>query len=259
VTVGPSGDAWVVGSVGKHIEIVRVRRHDGKISSWSGRDMSHWKPQGPVGGAYEIYEVQVTADEQRVYYSYTGGLLPFSGMDWVDLTGQRDSTCKPAAFDHACVPGLAGFLVRGSDVFITTAYDQPSGAIDRYGLDGSLKDHIELGLLPGFLDDFAVGPDGNHLYLFGSCGYSGGMAVLDLATLRTTVIVPAQHAYVFLTRGPCGQSSAFVSRTLIALGQVSALLPNDVGGQILFVDASTGRVERSVPVPAEAIAVVPVN
>jgi hypothetical protein len=259
VTVGPSGDAWVVGSVDKHIEIVRVHRQDGTISSWAGRDMSHWVPQGPVSGGYEIYEVQVTADEQRVYYSYTGGLLSFAGMDWVDISGQRATTCTPPASDQACVPGLAGFLVRGTDVFITTANDQPSGAIDHYGLDGTFQDHIALGLLPGFLEDFAVGSDGSHVYLFGSCGYSGGMAVLDLATLKTTVIVQAQPAFVFLTKGPCGQSSAFVSSTLIALGHVSALLPNDVGGQILFVDSSTGRVVRSVPVPSEPIAVVAVH
>jgi hypothetical protein len=259
VTVGPSGDAWVVGSVGKHIEIVRVHQQDGTITSWSGRDMSHWTPRGPVGGDYEIYEVQVTADEQRVYYSYTGGLLTFAGMDWVDLSGQRATTCTPSVSDQACIPGLAGFLVRGNDVFITTANDQPSGAIDHYGLDGSLKDHIELGLLSGFLEDFAVGPDGNHLYLFGSCGYSGGMAVLDLATMKANVIVQAEPAYVFLTKGPCGQSSAFVSSTLIALGHVGRLLPSDSAGQILFVDSSTGRVERSVQVPSEPIAVVAIH
>jgi hypothetical protein len=259
VAIGPSGDAWVVGSVGKHIEIVRVHREDGTISSWSGRDMSHWVPQGPVGGGYEIYDVQVTTNEQRIYYSYTGGLLSFAGMDWVDLTGQRATTCTPPAADQACVPGLAGFLVRGNDVFITTARDQPSGAIDRYGIDGIVKDHIELGLLPGFLEDFAVGPDGNHLYLFGSCGYSGGMAVLDLATLRTSVIVQPEPAHAPPTKLPCGQSSAFVSGTLIALGHVGALLPIDAAGQILFVDSSTGHVERSVPVPSEPIAVVAVR
>jgi hypothetical protein len=259
VTVGASGDAWVVGSVDKHIEIVRVHRQDGTISSWAGRDMSHWVPQGPVSGGYEIYEVQVTADERRIYYSYTGGLLSFAGMDWVDISGQRATTCTPPASDHACLPGLAGFLVRGNDVFITTANDQPSGAIDHYGLDGTLKDHIELGLLSGFLEDFAVGSDGNQLYLFGSCGYSGGMAVLDLASLKSTVIVQAEPAHRPPTNLPCGQSSAFVSDTLIALGHVGALLPNDVGCQILFVDSSTGGVVRSVQVPSEPIAVVAVH
>jgi hypothetical protein len=258
VTVGPSGDAWVVGSVDKHIEIVRVHRQDGTISSWAGRDMSHWVPQGPVSGGYEIYEVQVTADEQRIYYSYTGGLLSFAGLDWVDISGQGATTCTPPASDQACVQGLAGFLVRGNDVFITTANDQPSGAIDHYGLDGTFKDHIELGLLSGFLEDFTVGPDGSHLYLFGSCGYSGGMAVLDLATLKATVIVQAEPAHAPPTKLPCGQSSAFVSGTLIALGHVGALLPSPAAGEILFVDSSTGRVERSVHVPSEPIAVVAV-
>ena len=259
VTVGPSGDAWVVGSVDKHIEIVRVRRQDGTVSSWAGRDMSHWVPQGPVSGGFEIYEVQVTADEQRVYYSYTGGLLSLAGMDWVDVSGQRATTCAPPAADQACVPGLAGFLVRGTDVFITTANDQPSGAIDHYGLDGSLKDHIELGLLPGFLEDFTIGPGASHIYLFGSCGYSGGMAVLDLATLKPTVIVHAEPSYAVLTTFPCGQSSAFVSDTLIALGHVSALLPGSGAGQILYVDSSTGRIARSVPVSSEPVAVVAVH
>lgn len=259
VTVGPSGDAWIVGSVDRHIEIVRFNRQAGTLSSWAGRDMSHWMPQGPVSGGYQIYEVQVTADEKRVYYSYTGGLLSFAGLDWVDLAGQRAATCTPAAADQACVPGLAGFLVRGNDVFITTANDQPSGAIDDYALDGTLKGRIGLGLLPGFLEDFALGSDGSHLYFFGSCGYSGGMAVLDLTSLRSTTIVQAEPSYALLTKGPCGQIAAFVSDNLIALGRVSRLLPSDVAGQIQFVDPSTGRIVRSVQVPSEPIAVVAIH
>ncbi|HKB34509.1 MAG TPA: hypothetical protein VKF16_11650 [Candidatus Dormibacteraeota bacterium] len=259
VSVGPSGDAWIVGSVDKHIEIVRFHRQEGTITSWSGRDMAHWVPQGPVGGDYQIYEVQVTNDEQRVYYSYTGGLLSFAGMDWVDISGQRATTCTPPAADQACIKGLAGFLVRGNDVFITTASDQPTGAIDQYGLDGTLKDHIELGLLSGFLEDFALGPDRNHIYFFGSCGYSGGMAALDLTSRTANVIIHAQPAYSTLTNHPCGQSSAFVSDTLIALGRVSALLPGYGAGQILFVDSSNGRLVRSVPVTSEPIAVVAIH
>src|SRR5258708_14236009 len=94
-------------------------------------------------------------------------------MDWVDTSGQRATTCTPPAADQACIKGLAGFLVRGNDVFITTASDQPTGAIDQYGLDGTLKDHIDLGLLSGFLEDFALGPDRNNIYLFASADLYG--------------------------------------------------------------------------------------
>src|SRR5260370_23021560 len=113
-------------------------------------------------------------------------------MDWVDISGQRATTCTPPAADQACIKGLAGFLVRGNDVFITTASDQPTGAIDQYGLDGTLKDHIELGLLSGFLEDFALGPDRNHIYFFGSFGNSGGMSPLDLTS---PISPPAQKIY----------------------------------------------------------------
>ena len=263
--VGPSGDIWIVGSVGpvpsesdlpfSRIEIVRVSHQDWSISSWLGRSMSQWVPQGPVGGEFEIYEVQVSSDETRVYYSYTGGLLSIAGLDWVDLAGNQATTCIPTTADKACIPGLAGFLVQGSNVYITTANDSPSGAIDFYSLGGVLQNHIELGLLPGFLEDFAVAPDGRSLYLFGSCGYSGGMARLDLSTQKSTVIVPAKSLYTRSANPPCGQSSVFVSSNLIALGHVGALLPADNEGRILYVDPVSGNVKRSVPVPSEPIAV----
>jgi hypothetical protein len=82
------------------------------------------------------------------------------------------------------------------------------------------------------------------------------MAVIDLATQTSRVIVQAEPAHQPPTDLPCGQSSAFVSSNLIALGHVGALLPTDAAGQILFVDASSGKVSRSVPVVSEPIAIV---
>lgn len=269
LTVGLSGDVWIVGFAGpvasqsdlrfKRIEILRLNHQDWSVALWLGRDMSHWVPQGPVGGDFRVYEVQVTSDETRVYYSYTGGLLDKAGLDWVDLAGERATTCVPATLDTACIPGLGGFLVQGSMVFITTAMDSPTGAINYYGLDGVRRNHIELGLLPGFLDDFGVSPDGSSLYLFGSCGYSGGMAKLDLAAKKSTVIVKAKSQYTRSADPPCGQSSVFVSDNLIALGYVGRRLPTSVDGRILYVDSVSGTVNQSVPVSAEPIAVIAVR
>jgi hypothetical protein len=269
LTVGPSGDVWIVGFAGpvasesdlrvKRIEILRLNHQNWSITSWLGHDMSYWVPQGPVGGEFSVYQVQVNTDETRVYYSHSGGLLPKAGLDWVDMAGSRATPCVPATRDTACIPGLAGFLVQGTAVFITTANDHPSAAIDYYGVDGALRNHIELGLLPGFLMDFAVGLDGNRLYLFGSCGYSGGMAKLDLATQKPTVIVKARSQYTHSADQPCGQSSAFVSDNLIALGYVGALLPTSIDGRILYVDSVSGTVNKSVAVSAEPIAVVAVR
>lgn len=266
LTVGPSGDIWIVGSVGpapgssdppfRQIEIVRVRAADRSLSSWLGRVMSNWVPQGPVSGDFDVYEVQVSTDERRVYYTLTGGLLGKAGLDWVDLNGPVANNCAPPTPNDACVPGLAGFLVRGTDVYITTGNDQPSGAIDHLTLNGTMKKHIALGLLPGFLEDFAVAPDGAHIVAFGSCGYSGGMAVIDLATQTSRVIVRAEPAHSSPTKLPCGQSSVFVSKGLIALGHVAALLPSDAGGQILYVDSASGKVVQSVAVSAEPMALV---
>jgi hypothetical protein len=266
LTVAPFGDIWIVGSIGtvlsnsgpsvRQIEIVRVRAADHSVSSWLGRVMSNWVPQGPVSGDFEVYEVQVGTDERRVYYSYTGGLLGQTGLDWVDLNGQQATTCAPPAPDSACVPGLAGFLVEGTEVFITTPNDQPSGAIDHFTLNGTMSKHIALGLLPGFLEGFAVAPDGMHIVVFGSCGYSGGMAVIDLTTQTSKVIVQAESAHSPPTNLPCGQSSLFVSNNLIALGHVGALLPSNAAGQILYVDSASGKVVQSVAVSAEPIALV---
>jgi hypothetical protein len=266
LTIAPSGDIWIVGSIGavpsnsglpvRQIEIVRVRAADHSVTSWLGRVMSNWVPQGPVSGDFEVYEVQVSADESRVYYTLTGGLLGRAGLDWVDLNGQVANNCVPPTPDDACVPGLAGFLVRGTDVYITTGNDQPSGAIDHLTLNGTMKNHIALGLLPGFLEDFVVAPDGAHIIVFGSCGYSGGMAVIDLATQTSRVTVRAEPAHSPPTNLPCGQSSAFVSSSLIALGHVGALLPSDAAGQILYVDSASGKVEAIVAISAETTALV---
>jgi hypothetical protein len=269
LAVGPSNDIWIVGSAGpvatvkelsvKRIVIVRVNHRDWSITSWFGRDMDHWQAQGPVGGDFAIFETQVSVDETRIYYSYSGGLLSESGLDWADIIGNQVTTCIPPNVTQACVPGLAGFFVQGSDVYITTGNDSPSGAIDYYAFNGTLRGHFQLGLLPGFLEDFALAPDGRSIYLFGSCGYSGGMARLDLATHASSVIVKAESQYTHSANSPCGQSSAFVSDQLIALGHVGALLPTQTEGKILYVNAAAGSVVRSVTVSAEPIAVTAVT
>lgn len=268
LVVGPSNDIWIVGSVGpvatvkdlsvKRIEIVRVNHRDWSITAWLGRDMSHWRPQGPVGGDFDIYEVQMSGDESRIYYSYTGGILSESGLDWADVTGDQVTTCIPRDANQACIPGLAGFVVLGSGVYITTGNDSPSGAIDYYTLDGTLRGHFQLGLLPGFLEDFTLAPDRRSLYVFGSCGYSGGMARLDLATHTSWVIVKAESQNTHSANSPCGQSSVFVSDQVIAVGRVGALLPAQIEGKILYVNSASGSLVRSVTVSAEPIAIAAV-
>jgi hypothetical protein len=260
LTIGPSGDVWVVGAIGKRIEVVRLNHDTGAISSWSGRDMTHWSTKGPVSGDFYVYQVQVSADERRVYYSYTGGLLPSAGLDWVDITGSTATSCQPVAADKACIPGLAGFVVTGFGIFITSAFDQPSGAIDQYAPDARQIRHIELGLLPGFLDDLEVAPDARRLVYFGSCGYSGGMGQFDFATGKPSVVVSAKSNYTRSADKPCGESWAFTSATQIALAHVGALLPSaDAAGQIDYVDAASGSVTRSVTVSAEPVSLAVAN
>ena len=257
LAVGPrTGRVFLVGQRAKQLLVTVFDPTRGAVTdTWVVRDMSHWKQQGPVGGDFSIYQATVTQDENRLYYSYIGGLLPIAGLDWVDFIGSAARSCPPPRTDSACLPGLAGFQLYQGDVLLTTGIDTQDGVISRFSVDGKRLNEFHLKLGVGFLEDFALDAAAGRIYAIGSCGYVGGFSVLDIRTGVSTLLAPTQVGRV--NQVPCGQRLELNGSNELVVGSVHALLAQPgIPGRLLFISPKTGKVDREVTTTAEPLDVL---
>ena len=254
LAVGPvTGQVYLVGQQDKAISIAVVDPGRRQITAvWNGRDMHHWQPQGPVGGDFSVYQAEISPDESRLFYTYHGGLLPKAGLDFVDLTGAGPRTCTPPSPDKACLTGLAGFAPYKGGVLLTSGIDAGDGLVYDYRLDGLLMRTFHLDLGAGFLNDFALDLAGNRLYAVGSCGYVGGLSVLDLTSGKPRLLASTQAGQTKTV--PCGQRLALTWSGELVVGRVARLNASPYfGGTLLYIDVATGAVLRTVTLSAEPV------
>lgn len=253
LSVAASGTVYLVGQRNSHIVISMLDpSRAAVVSTFVGRDMSHFTSSGPVSGTFSINQALVTLDGTRLYLGYSGGLLPKSGVDWLDLTNH--AWCEPPNSNSACAPGLSGFNIVDRRLLIAT-WDDPlkGGRIEEYSMDGKLIRHLDLRIAGGFLLDFTTDPITNAVYVIGSCAYLGGLNRLDINSGQIMVIAPPDamgSAHPKL----CGQRAELAAHNQMAIAMVERLLVSDHrAGIIQIVDVETGGVIRAIPVEVEAL------
>jgi DNA-binding beta-propeller fold protein YncE len=225
------------------------------VGSWTARSMANWTAIGPVPGFFFIYQGSVSPDETRLFYSYYGGRMDLSGIDRLDLGPGGLSRCQPPHPGAACLPGWAGFQPYADRLLVTSAVDVRNGEIDDVELDGRVTHRIDLGLGPGFLEDFALDRRGSRLYAVGSCGYVGGLSSVDLVIGQATVVVPASSTQARSVI--CGQRSALLPTGHLVIAHVEKLLVNPNGpGRLVVVDPGNGHVLREIPTASEVLDLV---
>lgn len=247
--VAASGNVYLVGQRNSHIVVSKFDpSRNAVVSTFVGRDMSHFASNGLVSGTFSIDQAIVTPDEARLYLGYSGGLLPKSGIDWVTLSDH--TWCQPHDPESACAPGLSGFTIVDNRLLVASWNDPlQDDRIDEYSLEGQLIRHYDLGLAGGFLLDFVTDPSSHTIYAIGSCGYRGGLSRVNVTTGEVTVVVPPA-AVGTVQPGICGQRAELMSDGQIALSVVGGLLVGQQAASIRTIDISSGTPVRLIPVAA---------
>lgn len=160
--------------------VVRVFDPSGTLQTWLGRKAE--------GRTWFIYQGAVSSDETALYLSYHGP----------DTTGIDRFEMQPTGLLRCSVrtrPESGCFLTHGSfalerGALIASMAEQPIGALDP--LTGARRDEYDLRLEGNHMPEFTVASAVGRIYALGSCGYTGGLSMVDLATKQTQVLVASR-------------------------------------------------------------------
>jgi len=93
--------------------------------------------------------------------------------------------------------------------------------------------------------EFAVSEDGREASVIGSCGYAGGLSLVDLTSGEHRVLGRESKAI-------CGERVAYAG-PLLAVARNAFPVPQGLPAAISLVDRESGTVVRSLPTPTEAV------
>ena len=98
------------------------------------------------------------------------------------------------------------------------------------------------------LMEFGIAAGIGRLYAVGSCGYTGGLAAVDLATHRTQVLAPSRTPGVI-----CGERIAAIGDgSLLVVAETAIPVPTLVPGALVVL-SSDGKTLRTIKTSAEPI------
>ncbi len=227
------------------------------LNTWTARSMENWVAKGPVSGDFFIYQGMVSPDEKRLFYSYYGGRLDLAGTDWLDLTAGGLRRCVPPGPGAACLPGFAGFQLYQDGLLVIDPTNAQAGPIEQVDLSGRVKRHVDLQLGSGFIQDFALDAGTNRIYAVGSCGYLGGVSMVDLGTGLVSVLVPPDPPGVINKTIPCGQRVVLLSSSLLVAGRIHFSLADPAAsGSLLMIDTATGKIVSRATTVSEPLDIV---
>jgi outer membrane protein assembly factor BamB len=203
-----------------------------------------------------IYQVGVSADEQRVFVSYhgspnfTGGLQGTGGIDWFNRGPDGWIRCLNRSGDGAgCIRAAHGGFARYLDGLLVAT---GTNVIHRVNASGTTAEDFDTGLKNNHLMEFALDTAADKLYAVGSCDYVPGFSVVDLKD--GTVFVKQSAPGPPSSTTVCGERLAIGPNNLIVVAQTQMSVPNaGRRGALLFIDGRTGGILQSVPTPSEPL------
>lgn len=225
------------------------------LDAASGAVLSTWDVRKANGRFWWVLDAAVSDDERRLYVSYHGGCsesdVCTTGADWLDIVDDRVRRCRGHRYPYSgCLGRVHGSVAVYEDGVVAATGEGPIIQIDRQGrIARAWKTRIPR----NHLMQFALDRKRELLYAIGSCGYRGGLSRIDLKSGRSRVMgYPSSSA----SSGLCGERIALGPESLVAVASNPLPVPKGSPSSLLLVDASTGRLIRSVPTSVETLDVL---
>jgi hypothetical protein len=162
-----------------------------------------------------------------------------------------------------CLGGHGSFTLYHGDILVATGLN----VIEQVDMQGKVKGAWDTGLNNNHLMEFVADETAGKLYAAGPCGYVGGLGSANLrgAGVLTTPTVPGESSWlvtpqpaVLLVPPPsslCGDRLALVHAAGVSLLVIGQTVPlgsaPGTAGALLFVEARTGQIVRTVPIDSE--------
>jgi hypothetical protein len=117
---------------------------------------------------------------------------------------------------------------------------------------GAQRAQVDFKLEGNHLMEFGIAVGARRAYAVGSCGYSGGLATVDLATQETRVLAPSRSAGVI-----CGERiAALDDGSLLVIARTAIPAPSLAPGALVVVGSSDGTTLRTIKTSAEPVDLV---
>jgi hypothetical protein len=189
----------------------------------------------------------ISPDERYLFVSYHGD--DTTGGDWLSISDNTLDRCSTfvrpntGCLDfHGSVAAYRGNLLAtmGGDKLLNLA------------LDGRVLREWSIGLPRNHLMWMTLDSRRGLVAVAGSCGYSGGLSVINLAHARRTVF---DHP----SRRPCGERVAWSASSILAIAHNPVPVASGSPSDMLFFDTRRHRIARLVATPAEVLDVISVR
>ncbi|WP_204032482.1 hypothetical protein [Sinosporangium siamense] len=219
-----------------------------------GSVVSRVKLRAAHGKTWLPFAADLSDDERRVTLSYHGEDTTGSEVYRIGGDGRgerlaasdRLTGCTGAAGEGRCVDLHGGVSTHKGRLYATTGGPE----VMEIDVDGRLLRRLALPSLQGnHVMEMVLNREAGRLYVLGSCLYSGGLAVLDLADGRSREVAPRKRGTG--TAGPdlvCGERGELYSDALITM-----LKPAD---EVVFVDTVTGKIHKRVHVDRRPVSLL---
>jgi hypothetical protein len=200
------------------------------------------------GHSYFVFQGLVSSDETALFLSYHGA--DTTGIDRYELKGDTIERCiADAPAGRGCFNAHGGMALLDDRLLATTG-EGPLLALDPRS--GRIVAQYDVQLPGNHIDDFGLDEYGQRAFIVGSCGYSGGLSVVDLRSARTTVLVPAREA-----DPRCGERISVVpgGHTLVVAHTLRPVAAKERTGKLLVL-AMNGRQVREIATSSEPIDII---
>jgi hypothetical protein len=211
----------------------------------AGRPVVHVL-QAAGGYDWVVYEADVSSDGRSLAVGFhgtrtTGGAVyPLPDLAPV-ACGTHD---RPGV---ACVGPVHG-TVRFFGSLLVATTGTPAEVVEARP-DGSVLATVPAKLAGDHLTELALDVRGRRAYALGSCGYTGGLSVVDLRSRTARVLArPNPHGAISSAKPICGDRIALLGRGRIALAQNFPPMPGAARGSAVEIVGTDGKLVRRIPV-----------
>jgi len=209
-----------------------------------GQATQTWLARASAGRTWLVYQGAVASDETALYVSYHGP--DTTGIDRFEIRGTGLIRCGIVSRPEAgCFPTHGSFALRDGEL-IAAVGEAPWVVLDP--ITGAVHGQFDMRLEGNHLMEFGIAADVGRLYAVGSCGYTGGLAAVDLSTRETTVFAPSRTPGAI-----CGERIAALGNgSLLVVAKTEWPVPSLAPGALVVLSGD-GKTLRTIKTSAEPI------
>lgn len=246
----PPGSPPVQGTLGVDVIV---------LDPTSGAVESAWTAPDTGGYGWEVFQAAVSDDERHIFVSYHG--INTTGIDRFTITARGLERCHRSTPPNVgCLPSHGPFVLHGDSLFLQRGDDSKVIETD---YEGGIRREIDTRVGGNHMLTLAIDPVTRRLYALGDCWYTPGFSATTLTRARASVtpVTGGDSTRLFPARTGgstlCGHSLFVSADSLVIIGQPTQRAPDlTLPGRVLLLDSATGKVVRSISVPAVPISVL---